>query len=91
MDEGKRRNQLQQWLVSDLEDWFFGRILPVDRQVANRWAELLVFCSGKGRPLPSIDSLLAATALEHDLVMVTRNVKDFEGIGVAILNPWEGI
>ena len=91
LDEGKRRNQLQQWLVSDLEDWFFGRILPVDRQVANRWAELLVFCSGKGRPLPSIDSLLAATALEHDLVMVTRNVKDFEGIGVAILNPWEGI
>ncbi|MDP3038021.1 MAG: hypothetical protein Q8N07_09845 [Rhodocyclaceae bacterium] len=41
-----------------------------------------------GRPLPAIDSLLAATALEHDLVLVTRNVKDFSGLPVQIFNPW---
>ncbi len=88
LDEGKRRSHLQEWLDTELEEWFSGRILPIDRQVANRWAELLVYCSGKGRPLPGIDSLLAATALEHGLTLVTRNVKDFEGIGVTILNPW---
>lgn len=81
-------------LTADLEDWFSGRVLPIDRSVADRpvsdrWASLLIHCIGKGRPLPIIDSLLAATALTHDLVMVTRNVKDFDGTGVKILNPWE--
>jgi predicted nucleic acid-binding protein len=42
-----------------------------------------------GRPLPTLDSQIAATALAHDLVLVTRNVKDHTGIGIAILNPWE--
>jgi len=83
------RQHLQQWLSTDLEDWFAGRVLPIDRFVVDLWASLLIHCIGKGRPLPSIDSLLAATALTHDLVMVTRNVKDFEGIGVTILNPWD--
>jgi toxin FitB len=41
-----------------------------------------------GRPLPAIDSLLAATALEHDMVLVTRNIKDFVGLPVRIFNPW---
>jgi predicted nucleic acid-binding protein len=56
--------------------------------VASRWAALLVDCSAKGRPLPTIDSLLAATALAYDLTIVTRNAKDFEGISLMILNPW---
>ncbi len=43
----------------------------------------------KGRPLPTIDSQIAATALAYDLVLVTRNVKDYGGTGVAVLNPWE--
>jgi toxin FitB len=87
--EGKRRENLQQWLTSELEDWFSERILPIDRSVADRWALLLIDCYAKGRPLPSIDSLSAATALTHDLVMVTRNVKDFEGTGVRTLDPWK--
>lgn len=86
--EGKRRQNLQQWLNGDLENWFSERVLPIDRSVAERWASLLIHCISKGRPLPSIDSLLAATALTHDLVMVTRNVKDFEGTGVKTLDPW---
>jgi len=45
--------------------------------------------SGKGTPLPNIDGLIAATAIEHDLTLVTRNVKDFAGLGVTIFNPWE--
>ena len=43
----------------------------------------------KGQPINAPDGLIAATALEHDLIIVTRNVKDFDGLGVEILNPWE--
>ena len=86
--EGKRRAQLEQWLTQDLEAWFSGRVLPVDRQVAMRWASLAAQGSRTGRPLPTVDSLIAATALAHDLTIVTRNTKDFEGVGATTLNPW---
>jgi toxin FitB len=87
--EGKRRAQLEQWLTRDLEAWFSGRILPVDRQVAMSWASLVAEGMRTGRPLPTVDSLIAATALAFDLTIVTRNTKDFEGIGASILNPWD--
>lgn len=89
--EGKRRAQLEHWLTQDLEAWFFGRVLPVDRQVAMRWASLVAQGSRTGRPLPTVDSLIAATALAHGLTVVTRNTKDFEGIGATIINPWAAV
>ncbi len=64
-----------------------GRVLPVDRQVAMRWASLVATGSRNGRPLPTIDSLIAATALAYGLAIVTRNTKDFEGIGATIIIP----
>jgi toxin FitB len=88
LDEGKRRAQLEQWLAQDLETWFSGRVLYVDRQVSRRWASLVAQGVRRGRPLPTVDSLIAATALGHDLTIVTRNVRDFEGTGAATLNPW---
>src|SRR5580693_8596304 len=88
--EGKRRAQLEQWLTEDLEAWFSGRVLPVDRQVAMRWASLVAQGSRTGRPLPTVDSLIAATALAHDLIIVTRNTKDFESIGATTISPWDG-
>ncbi len=87
--EGKRRAQLEQWLKQDLEAWFSSRILLVDRQVADRWAALVAQGARAGRPLPTVDSLIAATALANDLTIVTRNTRDFEGIGTSTLNPWE--
>jgi predicted nucleic acid-binding protein len=86
--EGKRRMQLEQWLTHDLEQWFAGRILPVDRQVAMRWASLVAQGTRTGRPLPTVDSLIGATALAYDLIVVTRNTKDFKGIGATTVNPW---
>jgi toxin FitB len=86
---GRRRAQLEEWLRQDLEAWFSGRVLPVDRQVAARWASLVAQGSRSGRPLPTVDSLIAATALAYDLIIVTRNARDFEGSGAAIVNPWE--
>jgi predicted nucleic acid-binding protein len=64
-------------------------VLPIDRQVGNRWAALVASGHRTGRLLPAIDSLVAATGLAHDLTMVTRNVADFSGTGVLTLNPWE--
>ena len=87
--EGKRRAQLEQWFRQDLEAWFLGRILPVDRRVAGRWASLVAQGARAGRHLPTVDSLIAATALAYDLTIGTRNTRDFEGIGVTIINPWE--
>jgi predicted nucleic acid-binding protein len=87
--DGKRRVQLEQWLNRDLEAWFSGRVLSVDRKVAARWASLVAQGVRTGRPLPVVDSLIAATSLAYDLTIVTRNVRDFEGTGVATINPWE--
>jgi hypothetical protein len=88
LQEGKRRTELELWLRQDLEAWFAGRILPVDRRVAARWASLVADSIRSGRPLPTVDSLIAATALAHDLAIVTRNTRDFEGIGAATVDPW---
>jgi predicted nucleic acid-binding protein len=60
-------------------------MLAVDAHTADRWGRLM---AQAGRPLPAIDGLLAATALQHDLTLVTRNIKDFAGLEVRLLNPW---
>ena len=82
-----RRQSLIDWLETDLPTFFTGRILSVDSAVADRRGRLV---AAAGRPLPAIDSLLAATALEHDLVLVTRNTRDFTGLPVQVFNPWSG-
>ena len=86
---GKRRTQLERWLNQELIAWFSGRILSVDYQVARRWASLVATRIQKGKPLPTVDSLIAATALAHGLTVITRNVRDFEDTGVMTFNPWE--
>lgn len=82
----ERRQVLVDWLETELTAFFTGRILTVDVAVADRWGRLM---AGAGRPLPAIDSLLAATALENDLVLVTRNIKNFQSLGVSLINPWD--
>lgn len=74
---------LRKWLDSQVKPAFAGRILPVDEKAAVQSALLNVSDSR-----PFRDSLLAVTALVHDLLLVSRNVKDFEGTGVKLLNQW---
>jgi toxin FitB len=81
----KRRNKLTAWLNGALPDWFGERVLGIDLATAQRWAELLAMA---GRPLPAIDSLLAATALRHGLGLVTRNLRDFGFPGLVVHSPW---
>ena len=79
------RASLLDWLELELPAFCQNRLLAIDHAVADQWGRLW---AAAGRPLPVIDSLLAATALVHRLTIVTRNVKDFEGLGVQVLNPW---
>jgi predicted nucleic acid-binding protein len=80
-----RRGLLQDWLEVELPAFFIGRILPVDAAVADTWGRVL---ARAGRPLPSIDSLIGATAARHGMSVVTRNAKDYAGLGVTVINPW---
>jgi len=81
-----RRTVLNQWLERELPVFFADRLLPIDAGVAHQWGQLL---AEAGRSLPAIDSLLAATAMHHNLVLVTRNLKDVAGLPVKVLNPWD--
>jgi len=87
LDASPKRETLRVWLEQELTDWFSERLLLIDRGVADRWGTLL---ARAGRPLPAIDSLLAATALHHNLRMVTRNVSHFRFAGLEVINPWDG-
>lgn len=83
---------MRDWLKAtdpDLEEWFEDRLLPISKAIANRWGVLSAQGLDKGTPLPNIDGLITATAIEHGLTLATRNVKDFADTGVAIFNPWE--
>jgi predicted nucleic acid-binding protein len=86
--EGKRRQELQRWIDETLRPWFANRILPVSEAIAERWGLLAGQCQLRGRPLKVADGLIAATALEHGLTVVTRNVRDFADLGVSVFNPW---
>ena len=81
-----RKAALQEWLDIQLPRFFRGRVLGIDAATAERWGRVT---ASAGRPVPSVDGLLAATALQHDLVLVTRNVRDFADLGVRLLNPWD--
>lgn len=80
------RQTLTDWLEVELPNYFVGRLLGIDAQVANCWGRVQ---ASAGRTLPAIDGLLAATALQHDLTLVTRNTRDFAGLNLRLINPWE--
>lgn len=85
LPESARKRRLLDWLEVELPGFFAGRLLPIDARVADRWGCLV---AQEGRPLPAIDSLLAATALTHGLTLVTRNLRDFRYSGLAVVDPW---
>lgn len=84
--EPARKQALLDWLEVELPNYFVGRVLAIDAATADRWGRLMAQAA---RPLPAIDALLAATALHNDLALVTRNTKDFAGLDVPLINPWD--
>ena len=83
-----RRTRLISWVRRDLVERFGGRLLAIDARTATRWGAISGESERRGRPLPVIDSLIAATALVHGFTVVTRNVEDFERCGAPCFNPW---
>lgn len=80
--------RISAWLDHELLLRFDQRLLSVDIDICNLWGKLSGELLQRGSPSPVTDSLIAATALTHDLTLVTRNVKDFQNFDIPLINPW---
>lgn len=88
--EPSRRAELEQWLEAAIRPMFANRVLEITENVMFRWRLLVEQGRKAGRTFSQPDLILAAIALESGLTLVTRNVKDFTGLTLSLLNPWEG-
>jgi predicted nucleic acid-binding protein len=86
---GKKRRELEHWLDDDLNGWFGNNLLPVTKAISDRWGMLAARSQQQGKPLGNIDGLLAATASERGMTVVTHNTRHFQDLGVRIFDPWE--
>jgi predicted nucleic acid-binding protein len=89
LSDERRKASYQRWLDTELRNRFSHRILPVDQEVALAWGIVQGKSESVGRPLPTIDGLLGATAIVHNLTVVTRNEIDLAATGAPVLNPWK--
>jgi len=88
LPQGARR-ALYEAGLTDLIARFADRTLDVDREIAETWGKMAAARMTAGRPLPTADGLIAATAQVHSLTLVTRNTQDFAGLDVALFDPWK--
>ncbi len=85
--KSRKKQELSVWLQG-LEQHFSSRILPIDRETAVLWGELTARAKEQGVTVPVSDGLIAATALRHNLHVMTRNARDFEATGAFVIDPW---
>ncbi len=85
---GARQSQLAAWFENDLIRAFAGRILTYDEGAARRWGAIMAAGDREGKARAAADALIASIADQHGLAVVTRNVGDFSGMGVPLVNPW---
>ena len=89
LPSSNRRTELEIWLASVLTVQFAGRVLALDGDTFLTWGQMAAQRKQQGTPMAVMDSLIAATARQHKMVLVTRNVADFKTTGLSLLNPWE--
>ncbi len=87
--EQDRKNILENWLILDLIPRFKHRILEIDLKTSSIWGQLRGEAQKRGYVLPVIDALIAASAIQHQMVLVTENIRDFQQIAVPLFNPFE--
>ena len=88
LPKSKKKEELRIWVENELTNRFQNRIIGIDMRVSTTWGKILCITEKKGKPMPAIDSLIAATGIAYDLTIVTRNLADMEQSGVKLLNPW---
>jgi predicted nucleic acid-binding protein len=85
VENPSKKQKITQWLENDLVEGFYGRIIHIDTMISDKWGYISSL-----KNIPAIDGLIAASAIVHNFKLVTRNIKDFEGIaGLELINPWE--
>ena len=89
LPRGRRYDSLERWLELEFFARFGNRLLPVTDVTARTWGVLSAKARARGITLGTADGLLAATAQVHDLTLVTRDVRDFSGLGIRLLDPWQ--
>lgn len=82
---GRKRQQLEQWFDELLQTVV---CLPWDAATGRRWAKLVVDLRRRGKTMPLLDGMIAATALQHDLTIATRNTRDFRKAGLKVFDPF---
>ena len=90
MPEGRRRDGLATQIEAMLREDFEGRVLPFDRNAARAYADIAAARRLAGRPVSPADCQIAAIARSRAMAVATRNVRDFSGTGIEVVNPWEG-
>ena len=86
LPRGRKRTQLEQWFAAVIQTI---ECLPWDVSISRRWATLVADLRRRGETLPLLDGMIAATALQHDLTIATRNTRDFRKTGVKVVDPFE--
>ena len=87
LPDSKKKHDLSLYLYSTIPGWFNNRIIPLENELSFGWGRIRARVE---RTLPGLDSLIAATAIMHNMTLITGNTKDFEDIeGLALLNPWD--
>ena len=89
LPSSRRKNDLSIWLNNGLINRFGSRTISLDISTMLLWGSLTAKMESSGKPLPVMDALLVASALQYNLVIATRNVADFLPYGVRVINPWE--
>ena len=88
LPESKKKKELRIWVENDLRNRFQNRIIGIDTRVSVTWGKIQSIAEKKGKPMPAIDSLIAATGIAHGMIVVTRNISDMKQSGVDLFNPW---
>lgn len=89
LPSGRRRGRFEAWLFELVHEQFAGRILSFDGEAALLFGQILAAARARGRPTDAGDAQIAAVARLHGMAVATRDVSDFEPLGVTIINPWQ--
>lgn len=87
--DSRKKSALVLWVQQEMHPRFAGRIFDVDQRVSERWGDISAAAELRGRRIPVVDGLIAATAIENGLTLATRNVRDMAPTGVDLFNPWQ--